>query len=293
MISKIENEFLSVEINSLGAEVFSIKSKKTDIEYLWQGNPEFWKSRSTVLFPVCGRIFGGYYTYNNKKYEMPIHGFSKLFEFSANVISASEICFTLRSNEQTLAYYPFDFVFKITYKLDKSALLTKYNVQNVSNCDMYFSYGAHPGFNVPFNNAERFTDYYLEFSNSELEKLVFSDTCFNTGKTEKMALSGNKLNLSHDLFDNDAIFIKTNEGAVKLKSAKSSNYIEVSYKDMTCLGLWHKPKSDAPYVCIEPWHGVPSFDGVIDELTTKNQTLKLAPNKEYQNEYVIKIFEDK
>ena len=65
MIHKIENEFLSVEINSLGAELFSVKSKKTGVEYLWQGNANYWKSRATVLFPVCGRIFSGKYTFKN------------------------------------------------------------------------------------------------------------------------------------------------------------------------------------------------------------------------------------
>lgn len=292
MLCKIENEFLSVEINSLGAELFSIKSVKTGVEYLWQGNPEFWKSRATVLFPVCGRIFGGYYTYNNQKYEMPIHGFSKLYDFSVNKESDTQISFTLISSEETKKYYPFDFSFTLKYALKGNALINEFIVNNTGDKELIFSYGGHPGFNVPFNNGEKFTDYYLEFSENNIEKLVFSDTCFNTGKTLKLALDGNKLNLSHDLFDNDAIFIKTSVGTVKLKSAKAKNYIEVSYKDMTCLGLWHKPKSQAPYVCIEPWHGVPSFDGVIDELTTKNQTIKLSKNKEYQNQYAIKICEE-
>ena len=291
MLCKIENEFLSVEINSLGAELFSIKSVKSGIEYLWQGNPEFWKSRATVLFPVCGRIFGGYYTYNNEKFEMPIHGFSKLFGFSVNKESDTQISFTLISSEETKKYYPFDFSFTLKYALKGNALINEFIVNNTGDKELIFSYGGHPGFNVPFNNGEKFTDYYLEFSENELEKLVFSDTCFNTGKTLKLALDGNKLNLSHDLFDNDAIFIKTSVGTVKLKSAKAKNYVEVSYKDMTCLGLWHKPKSKAPYVCIEPWHGVPSNDGIIDDLETKLDIICLAKNKTYQNFYTIKINE--
>ena len=93
MIRKIENDCLSVEINEKGAELFSIKSKKTGIEYLWQGNPEFWKDRATILFPICGRLFGGKYTYNGVEYEMPIHGIAKLFEFNAKSLSNTEIEF--------------------------------------------------------------------------------------------------------------------------------------------------------------------------------------------------------
>ena len=70
------------------------------------------------------------------------------------------------------------------------------------------------------------------------------------------------------------------------------NSIEISYNNMTCVGLWHKPKSSAPYVCIEPWHGIPSTKGIIDDFKTKQQMIKLGTNEEYNNFYVIKIIED-
>ena len=87
MIIKIENEFLTAEINEFGAELYSLKGKKTDTEYLWQGNPEFWKSRSTVLFPICGRLYEGKYIFNEKEYEMPLHGIAKLFNFESEKVS--------------------------------------------------------------------------------------------------------------------------------------------------------------------------------------------------------------
>ena len=93
MIKKLENDYLSIEINEKGAEVFSIKSKKTGVEYLWQGNPEFWANRSTTLFPICGRLFGGKYTYEGVEYEMPLHGIAKLFDFTSKVVSEEEIEF--------------------------------------------------------------------------------------------------------------------------------------------------------------------------------------------------------
>lgn len=291
MIKKIENEYLAVEINETGAEVFSIKSKKTNIEYLWQGDAEFWRNRSTVLFPVCGRIFSGKYTYNGTEYEMPIHGFAKLFNFDSRQISQEKIEFELKSNEETKKYYPFDFSFIVRYSLKNNFLKTEFIVKNTGLEDMYFSYGGHPGFNVPFTNEDNFEDYYLEFTKNELNRLIFSDTCFNTNKTEKFSLNKKKLQLSHNLFDNDALFFETETDKVKLKSSKTKNCVEVLYKNMTCLGLWHKPKTTAPYVCIEPWHGVPSTDGIVDDLKSKNQIIKLEANRKYKNSFVIKIIE--
>ena len=63
MIQTIENEFLIVQINDTGAELVSLKSKKTGIEYLWQGDAKYWKGRSPVLFPICGRLYKGKYTF--------------------------------------------------------------------------------------------------------------------------------------------------------------------------------------------------------------------------------------
>ena len=292
MITTIENDFLEVKTSQKGAELYSIKSKKTGVEYLWQGDPEFWTDRSPVLFPICGRLFGGKYYYNGVEYKMDIHGFSRLLDFEVNKISNKTAEFTLKSNLQTKKSYPFDFEFSLIYKLKNNALITEYRVKNLDDKELIFSYGAHPGFRVPQKNNEKFEDYYLEFSKSKLKKLVFSSTCFDLEKLEDLSLSENKLFLRHELFDNDAIFIQTKTDAVKLKSIKNNSCVEVSYKDMTTLGLWHAPKTNAPYICIEPWHGLPSTDGVVDDLKTKKQMIKLEKNKTYENFYTIKIIEN-
>ena len=291
MMRKIENDYLSVGINEKGAEIFSITSKSTGVEYLWQGNPEYWSGRSPVLFPICGRLFNGKYTYNGIEYEMPIHGIARLFDFVVNCISKNEIELVLISSEETKKYYPFDFKFSIHYILNDRALDVGIKVENMGDNDMYFSFGAHPGFNVPFTNNEKFEDYYIEFGKNEFNKLVFSDTCFCTGKTQEINLNQNKLLLTHSLFDNDGVFLETEADVIRLKNKNNNNAIEISYNDMTCLGFWHKPKSDAPYVCIEPWHGIPSDDGVIDDITTKKQMIKLESKRTYTNVYTIKIIE--
>ena len=289
MIIKIENENLVVEINQLGAELFSIKSKKTDTEYLWQGNSEYWAGRAPVLFPVCGRMTDGKYFYKNKEYPMPIHGFAKLFEFECDKKSNSKVELILNSNEQTKEYYPFDFKFIMTYELIENTLKITHQIINNDNEDMYFSFGAHPGFNVPFVDSEKFEDYYIEFSKDCLDEIVFSQKCYYTGEMRKLSIPNKVLNLNHDLFNIDARFFATDTDSVYLKSTKNDRSIKVSYQDMTCLGLWHKPRTDAPYVCIEPWHGVPADDGKIDNLQTKRQMIVLSKQDCYTNSYQIQI----
>lgn len=75
MLYTIFNDFIEVTISDVGAELQSIRSKSDGTEYLWQGNPEFWAGRAYNLFPICGRLTEGRYTFEGKTYEMNLHGF--------------------------------------------------------------------------------------------------------------------------------------------------------------------------------------------------------------------------
>ena len=289
----IENEALRVEIADRGAELMSIVGKKTGFEYLWQGDATYWASRATVLFPICGRLTDGKYTYEGKEYEMVLHGFSKLQTHRVVEQKADAITFELSATEETRAIYPFDFIFRVTYTLDGATVRTTLAVENAGKGDLPFSIGGHPGFNVPFVTGESFDDYYMEFKCAKpTEKLIMSPTCYYTGKNEPFALrDGRFLDLKHSLFDNDAIFLEGMCNTVSLKSKKNDRAVTVHFEDMTHLGFWHKPKTEAPYVCIEPWHGVPAYDGKVDDFATKNEMMHLPEGKSYSTYFDISITE--
>ena len=289
----IENEALRVEIADRGAELMSIVGKKTGFEYLWQGDATYWASRATVLFPICGRLTDGKYTYEGKEYEMVLHGFSKLQTHRVVEQKADAITFELSATEETRAIYPFDFIFRVTYTLDGATVRTTLAVENAGKGDLPFSIGGHPGFNVPFVTGESFDDYYMEFKCAKpTEKLIRSPTCYYTGKNEPFALrDGRFLDLKHSLFDNDAIFLEGMCNTVSLKSKKNDRAVTVHFEDMTHLGFWHKPKTEAPYVCIEPWHGVPAYDGKVDDFATKNEMMHLPEGKSYSTYFDISITE--
>ena len=77
--------------------------------------------------------------------------------------------------------------------------------------------------------------------------------------------------------------------AVTLKSDKSERSVTMSYEGMPYLGIWHKPRTQAPYVCIEPWCGLPSFDGQIDDMSKKSDMFHILPNKEKAISYSIEF----
>ncbi len=294
MLYTIENEQIRVEISDRGAEIMSIVGKKSGHEYLWQGDAKYWASRATVLFPICGRLTEGKYTYEGKEYEMVLHGFNKLSDHKVVAQTKESVTFELTSDEETKKIYPFDFIFRMTYTLDGASVKTHFTVINEKEKDLPFSVGGHPGFNIPFVEGEAFEDYYLEFENAvPCRRLVMSPTCYYTGETEEFPLKDGKvLELRHELFANDAIFLTGTDRTVSLKSVKNDRAVTVKFDDrMVNLGFWQKPNTDAPYVCIEPWTGVPAYDGKIDDFATKNLFTHLGKGETYENEFTITITE--
>lgn len=293
MLYTLENAFLGVTVSDQGAEVLSIVGKKSGTEYLWQGDPEFWASRAPILFPVCGRQTEGKYFWQGKTYEMPIHGFARHSLFTPVETCETQITLELCDNAQTRAQYPFAFRLRMTYALEDSTLHTRFEVCNTGSTELPFAVGGHPGFRVPFAPGERFEDYYLEFGCvKDAKKLVFSPTCYDTGTTEPFPLQeGKRLPLRHDLFDNDAIFLTDMCRQVSLRSTKHDRAVTLRYKDFSYVGFWHRPETAAPYVCIEPWNGLPAMDGKVDDLATKRSMTRLAPGKSATSAFEITVIE--
>ena len=269
MIYTLKNSELTVKISDKGAEVVSVI--KNGCEYMWQGNPAYWDGQAPVLFPICGRFFEKKYTHEGKEYQMGTHGFARHCVFEAKQSSEKSVTFVLTQSDFTLEQYPFDFCLSVTYTLTGNKLTSITNILNTSTAIMPATFGAHPAFNVPLDTG-CFEDWFIEFGKDcTPNELIFSDTCFNTGKKRAYPLKDSRIiPLRHSLFDIDAIFLSRVASSATLKCYQSSRSVTLEYTDMPYLGLWHKPRSNAPYVCIEPWCGIPSIDGMSDDIMKKN-----------------------
>lgn len=289
-IRTIQNEVMSVQVNVFGASLWSIKGVD-GTEYLWQGNEKYWGDRAPVLFPYIARLTDGKYMLNEHEYKMDIHGFAKDSVFEVVKQTDSEITLKIRDTDETYVQYPYQYVFEITYKLEGNRLDVIFHVENRDIKTMYFGVGGHPGFNVPLQDSEAFEDYYLEFiGEGEARKELFSEDCFVLSQTEKFPLfEGNKLPLKHDLFDNDAIILSNMPKKIALKSRNGRKAIYVEYQDMNYLGLWHWPKTDAPYICIEPWSSLPSRKNVVEDFAKQENLMKLESGAMTDKKWSIEI----
>ncbi|MCU6763784.1 Aldose 1-epimerase [uncultured Roseburia sp.] len=285
----IKDNDLSVIISSHGAEMQSVSFQGR--EYLWQGDEAYWTEHSPVLFPFVGRFTDGHYTLEGKRYPMSIHGFAKLSDFDVIEKSDNSITLQMTDTPATFEKYPFHFIFNVTYTIKDQQIFVSYHVQNLSDQTMYFGIGGHPGFNVPLENGLAFQDYYLEFPLAHTPaKVGHTETCFLSGiDTDYPLENGNKIPLIHSMFDQDAIVLKNVCDCVTLKSDKSEHSVTLCYPDLPYLGLWHAPKTEAPYICIEPWSSLPSRQDIVEEFKYKNDLIRLKQDASYQNDWKIII----
>ena len=291
MMYILENETMRIKVSSMGAELQSVRRIDTDTEYLWQGDPAYWGRRASNLFPVCGRLAGGGYTYRGQRYEMGAHGFARNKEWSVLRQKVDTLTLQLLPDEETLAAYPFRFALEMTYTLQENRLSVTTIVRNEDDKTMPFAIGGHPGFNVPLTAGGQFEDYYIEFDQPcNPLKFELAENCFFTGRMVGQELEEDRrLSLRHSLFDQDAIFLMDAAKGVALRSTADGRGVHMAYPDAPYIGLWHNPKTDAPFVCIEPWVASPAQEILWEDIEKKADMLHLEAGGAYRNTYVITL----
>ncbi|MDR1606114.1 MAG: aldose 1-epimerase family protein [Streptococcaceae bacterium] len=285
---KLSNQLLEVAIDTFGAELQSIQKDK--IEYLWQGDPDFWARRAPVLFPIVGKLKNGTYVYQDETFELTGHGFARDTAFELLTSDEDEAIFELKASKETKAVYPFEFRLRITYRLIGNQLTVKWEVKNQDEKALFFGIGAHPAFNVPLEKGQ-FEDYHLTISPAQARQFIPLDVETGTLKlSQKQVRTAQTFQLSHDLFDQDALIFETPEATeVVLRNSIDDRAVKITWEDMPFVGLWSPYPAQAPFVCIEPWCGIADDENTDGDFTTKFGINSLAPGKKFKARYTITI----
>ena len=271
-----------IEIKTInkGAELVSVKVD--GIEKMHDGQ-SFWNRHSPVLFPIVGKLKDGKTSINGKEYEMSQHGFARDMEFE----NIGENSYVLKSNDETLKKFPFNFELYISYEVTSKKVITKYKVINKSNELMIFGLGGHPAFSCEYSSGK----YRLEFEDIEenLEIYQLDDGLVKKEpeKTKKF-IRENRIFLDSHTFKNDAIIMKKLASNKVYLKTETKTILGFEFKDFPYLAIWSKP--EAPFICIEPWFNTADkvdSNGIFEE---KEDLIELKPNQEFNCEYSVEFF---
>lgn len=167
--------------------------------------------------------------------------------------------FIIRDSEGTRVMYPDAFRLSLTYTPTADGLHMDYLLKNQDSKSFYYEIGAHPRFNCPLCEGERFEDYVLEFEKEETaESMVYGAVHmqFDVNRKKPMPDHSNVLPLSYEPFVDDAIFfdgIKSRKVAVK--NSVTNRGMEVDYWDFETIAIWTAMPSKGPFVCVEQSNG--------------------------------------
>lgn len=278
-------------VNTRGGELVSFKDGQ-GTEYIWGGSPESWKGQNPNLFPVVGNLMDRTVRVNGTAYEMDRHGFARSSEFSVAEQGEDCVVMELRHSPETLARYPFEFVLRVRHQLTDCGFSTQFEVQNPGAEDLLFCVGAHTGINCPLRAGERFEDYRLVFDQVEdAQSIVLSARGYLSAEREHILDHTDTIALDHAVFDrmDTIIFEGLQSKGVTLRHKDGGRGVHMDFGEFPMVAFWTMPNANAPYICLEPWHGCAAEEGETGELADKPHVIRLAPGEEKRLKYSVEL----
>ena len=276
----IENEYLKVTVTTWGAQIKSVIRKCDGVEHIWQADPTVWGFHSPIMFPHCGKLVDGKLEAKGQIFEDAQHGFARLMEHDFVEQTDDVIVLELCANEETMAKFPYEFRLVSTFALEGDTLHHTLTVENLDEEKMPFGIGYHPGYAIPFDDKHVATDYELRFSEME------SPLCLNCLPTG--LLQDNHYYLGTNITSipvNEQLFANDSHCMANLKSQTLGIYEKGTGRAVVCdisefpyTLIWSKPGMPK-YICIEPWHSLPSPQNGSIKWDEKPATAILNPGE--------------
>ncbi|MDR2464942.1 MAG: aldose 1-epimerase family protein [Streptococcaceae bacterium] len=286
---QLKNGNVKAVIRSKGAELVSLQSNETGIEYIWSGDAEYWGRHTPVLFPHVGRLKGDVLSYKGKDYPSGQHGFARDKEFEIALQTETKAVFVLKEDAETLFRYPFSFVLTLSFELSENGIRTTWKVENPAEEILYFGIGGHPAFQIPLTSDLEFTDYSFDVRPQGVRKRLPFVPPFLDPLHAVEEEVGN-IPFDHELFYNDALVYETvGETQVRIVSHKSPHSVTLSYTDIPYVGLWSPYPKESPFVCIEPWCSYADTPEDTGDFSTKTSVQSLQPKEKFETSYLIEI----
>jgi len=276
-------------ISTYGAEMLSFSYRGT--EYLWYGDPTFWGERAPILFPTVSVAKNNVMSHDGVEYPMPMHGFARHKAFEPILQTPDKVAFALKEDSDTLTMYPFRFRLVAEYTVTEGGFSAMFTTENCDEKPMTYCIGGHPGFRCPLYDEDVFSDYQLQFSDVQGASLIGTKKESLTPDFPYLKkLEGNILPLSYEVFENDTLmFENLPSSLVKYVSTKTGHGIAFDFIGFQALAVWTRCDLEAPFVCLEPWNGMPPSPEETTEARSKKYARTLQPGQSHTVGYKVTV----
>ncbi|MCD7826921.1 MAG: aldose 1-epimerase family protein [Clostridiales bacterium] len=283
MVYYIENDNLIVGVKDFGAELTSVKSKKSGFEFMWQGDPSVWSGQSPVLFPIIGRLLDDKYYFNGEEFKLEKHGFFRKRHAELANRADGEITFIQTDGEDTIGKYPFKFNIFITFSIRDNSITVSHKVKNINDKTMYFSLGAHPAFRCEVGDILRFD------MPENLDTVSIDRESIRLEKTTPLLRNERDIVITKNIFDNDALILSNIKSErISLINQGFGERVKFTFGNCPYLGIWAKP--GASYVCIEPWWGINDSRVKKADLSQKDGIQSLEAGETFEACWTAEFF---
>ena len=242
-----------ITIAPLGAELRSLEAGGA--QWLWHGDPAFWSGRSPALFPVIGRSPGNVIDIGGVSFPMLQHGFARTSVF--DVVEAMETNARLRlaDSPESRSHYPLGFELEFAYALAENTVSIVANVRNTGSVPLPFQFGFHPAFVYPLPGAQGLVHRVLPAHevSTTYHRINNSDGLVETAPVYTSSATG-EVEIVPAMFDTGALVAPTGVGEA-VRYAAGDAAIDLELSGLPVFALWSKP--GAPFLCLEPWSGMP------------------------------------
>ena len=291
MTITLSNGTASAVVRTYGGELISYV--RDGIEYVWQGDPAHWNGQAPILFPVCCAAKDNKIAFDGAEYPMPKHGIARKREFEPVYIGKTKVILEQRETEETLKMFPFCYSLKAEYELTDEGFAARFTVTNLDRNEMTFCIGGHPGFNCPLTEADGgFEDYSLYFEDAQgCTASITKDGYMNAEVPKLNILKGtNELPLVWSDYDNDAIILENLPvKSVSLLSRRTGKGFRFDFDGFDALGLWTPDHKHSPFICLEPWNGLPADVAETTDAKSKKYHITTKPEEEYTVGYAVTV----
>lgn len=163
-----------------------------------------------------------------------------------------------------------------------------FEVTNTGDELLPASVGAHPAFNWSLDPDQTKQAYRLTFADNESSPIRRLKDGLLLPTLQPTPIEGRTLALTERLFDDDAVILDRPASPSVRYAAERGPAIEMSWQGFNELGIWSKP-GGAPFLCIEPWHGIASPIDFDDEFTDKPGVMLIEPGAKRTLSYQVDL----